>query len=205
MKLSNISIDDALKLSILDKEKIIYGGVTNDYVATDVAIILGGPVDVMKARAYAGYKLYKQGLCKKFIVSGKPKNDTEFGYISEAETLQKHLISFGVDKADVLLDEDALTTHENMIFACLVINRNIKWQNVKKATIVTSHSHLKRSLILAKMYFPSFVTLYGVYSQDDGEGPGNWYNSDKYARSGDYEVRLLKGLIDNKLCDDIEF
>lgn len=205
MKLSNITIDDALNLSNFDKEKIIYSGITNDYVATDVAIILGGPVDVMEHRAYAGYKLYEQGLCKKFIVSGKPKNDTEFGYISEAQTLQKYLINFGVDKEDILLEEEALTTHENMIFACLVINRKIKWQNAKKATIVTSHSHLKRSLILAKMYFPSFVTLYGVHSQDLGEGPGKWYNNDKYAKSGESEVKLLKGLIDKKMCDDIEF
>ncbi|MBO5286365.1 MAG: YdcF family protein [Clostridia bacterium] len=205
MKLSKISMESALNLSNTDKETIIYGGVTNDYLPTDVAVVLGGPVALMQARAYAGYLLYKKGLCKKFIVSGKPCNNTEFGFISEAKTLQNYLINFGVDPADILLEEEALTTHENMIFACLVINRNIKWQNVKKVTIVSSYSHIKRSLILAKMYFPKSVTIYGVHSLDEGEGPNNWFNSDKYAKSGDYEVRLLKELVDDNQCDDIDF
>ena len=201
----NTPLEELYALSIADKESIVFGGVTQDFCETDVVILLGGPLSNMKPRALAAYELYKAGLVKKIIPSGAPKRETEFGLLSECDYMSKILVDAGVNPDDIIAENEALTTHENMIYGALQINKTLRWFNVKRVTIVSSYSHMKRSMALAGFYFPKFVKLLCYHSTESDELLGNWVNSDVYGGDTDYEIRLLKQLIDDNQMDDILF
>ena len=201
----NTSLSDLLALSSEKKEEIVFGGVTQDFCETDVVLLLGGPLEMMRARALSAVGLYKAGKVKYIIPTGAPENETEFGKLSECKYMVQILLSEGVSPDCIIEENSALTTVENMIFGALQIQRNLGFKNVKKVTIVSSYSHMKRSILLAKTFLPKYVTVYGYHSTDDGEGPKNWLNSKIYNGGPDYEIRLLKGLIDNGQAPDILF
>ncbi len=199
----NLSLEELYSLSNEEKEKIVFDGVPQDFVKTDVVLLLGGPLEMMRARALAAVELYKAGKTSCIIPTGAPKRETEYGYLSECDYMTKVLLEEGVLPEHIIAENEALTTHENMIYGALQINKNMRWFKVKSVTIVSSYSHIKRSMVLASFYFPSFVKIYGYHSIVDGEGPSNWAGHEIYGGGPDYEIRLLKQLIDDNQMEDI--
>ena len=187
----NFSLEDLYSLSNEDKEKIVFGGVTQDFCKTDVVILLGGPLNQMKSRALAAYELYKAGLVKYIIPSGAPKRDTEYGNLSECDYMTKVLVDAGVNPDDIIAENEALTTHENMIYGALQINAKLRWFKVKTVTIVSSYSHMKRSMVFAGFYLPKFVKLQCYHSTVNEELLGNWQDSEIYCGDTDYRQQVV--------------
>ena len=205
MLVSKTSLEELLALPITVQEKILYGGVEPIAYDSDVAILLGGPLEHMESRAMAAVKLYKEGKVKHIIPTGAPFRESEFGNLSECDIMIAYLKREGVPDEAIIPERQALTTRENMIYGVLEVNRKLSFYKVKSITIVSSYCHIKRSVALAKFFFPSTVTVYGYPSTCEEELPGNWYNSELYKDSFSYEIPLIKALIDNNFMDDIEF
>ena len=111
------------------------------------------------------------------------------------------LLSLGVPEEAIILEEEATTTKENMIFGTLQINRRLKIQFTKSCMIVTSASHLRRSLALAKLYLPRSITISGC----PAGSYENWANDERMSDAVKREIPLLAGLIGYGLIDDIEY
>lgn len=115
----------------------------------DVAIILGAalwsdkPSPGLRERLDYGYDLYKQGYFKAFIVTGG--HDHNGSTLSEAEGMRDYLVAKGVPQAAIVLENDARSTYENLLFSKpLALKRG--WD---KLLIVTHDFHAPRAADIA--------------------------------------------------------
>ena len=135
------------------KANIAYGHYTEPTGNFDAALVLGGNPDVMKSRAEAAAKLYHEGRCKLFIPTGGVAWETEFGFITESQTLRKYLVDFGVPEEAIVCEDKATTTVENMRNVKEIMDARIPSQRPRVA-VVTSYFHIRRSVALARHYLP---------------------------------------------------
>jgi len=115
----------------------------------DAAIILGAavweggrPSPSMSARVKEGVKLYKSGLVEKIIVTGG------LGRIppTEAEVMGKLATDLGVPQQHLILEKQAKTTEENILFSKSLGEK----AEFKTYVIVSDAFHLKRALLIAR-------------------------------------------------------
>lgn len=201
MKLSETPENRLAHLTDEQTEEIVFGRAYDDLPFADVALLLGTRPDISVIRAEAAAKLYLSGRVPYIIPTGGVKWEKDGKKTSEARFMADVLLARGVPEDAIILEEEALTTKENMIFGTLKINRCLKIQNTKSCIIITSASHLRRSLALAKLYLPRSIKISGCPA-DSYEG---WRTDSEKRGFVLREVALLKGLIDNGLIDDIEY
>ena len=121
--------------------------------------------------------------------------------MSEANFMKRLLIENGVPEEAIILENEARTTKENMIYGTLQINRKLKFEKVDHVIIVTSRSHMKRSIALAKAFLPRKVTVSAYPANHEAtiaglnESTGAWIAK---------ELDLLKGLVNSGLVEDME-
>ena len=196
MKLSQITKEQINELSDSELFEIVFGGTGDDGSCADVALLLGTRPSIAKERAEAAAALYFAGRVKHIIPTGGVAWDVDGKKIGEAAYMADVMRSLGVPKEVIILEEEATTTKENMIFGTLQINRRLKIQFTKSCMIVTSASHLRRSLALAKLYLPRSIKISGSPAGSAKETP-----RETLVR----ETELLHGLIGYGLIDDIEY
>lgn len=112
---------------------------------TDVAVVLGArlwdnkPSPALKERLDAAYAGYKAGDYPVLIVSGGLDNPQM--KLTEAEGMAEYLEQLGVPEADILLENQATSTYENLLFS----RRIMEEQGMKTAAIVTHRFHGARA------------------------------------------------------------
>jgi hypothetical protein len=93
-------------------------------------------------RLKAGLAIAKKYPNSKIIVSGGvPKQG-----ITEADAMSKWLISQGIPKERILLENNSTDTVENGLFSTAILEK----ENIKDITLVTSASHIRRALTVFK-------------------------------------------------------
>lgn len=120
----------------------------------DYIIVLGcGLVNhqvtpLLKSRLDHGLELYKQQLAlgnkSELVVTGGQGLDEK---LSEAEAMKNYLVLEGVDAADILLEDRAVNTYENMLFSKQLIEKE---SLVYQAVFVSNNFHVFRSQLFAK-------------------------------------------------------
>ena len=207
MKLSQQNYDALRQLPQDQITEIVYGnGSCQDDGKTGVvALLLGGNPVVMPERAMGAANLYKAGRVKYIMPTGGVKWDTEFGHISEAECMKQHLLNLGIPEEVILLENEATTTRENMIYGPLQIERQLKIHGDYRVYVVTSPSHLRRSLALAKAYLPRKVLISGYPGVCPQGMPDTWHQDDFQAERVYREVELLHRFIHDGDIEDVEF
>ena len=200
MKLSQITTQQIKLLSDQQLNSIVFGGEGADNVTdsgcADVALLLGTRPDIAKERAEAAAELYLGGRVRHIIPTGGVEWETDGRTVSEARYMADILCSLGVPEDAITLEEEARTTKENMICSTLQINRRLRLQHTKTCMIVTSASHLRRSLALAKLLLPRSMTISGFAAGCASATPRETLLS---------EAELMHGLIEHGLIEDIEY
>ncbi len=122
---------------------------------TNAIIILGYPSrkaeelsSILHTRLDLGIKLYKEYSNAKVIVSGAAVHNS----LVEAEIMAAYCVRNGVDSDDIFLEKKARNTYENALYT----TRLMRSLNIKKATIVTSIFHKKRSKYLFQRHLTDF-------------------------------------------------
>jgi uncharacterized SAM-binding protein YcdF (DUF218 family) len=127
-----------------------------DPVKSDVIVVLGAgvtkegwPGKTSLSRAIKGIVLYRQGLAPKIIFAGGwAQND----FIASATAMADIASKLGVPEKDIFIDDTSRTTYENAINAKKIMAE----QGMKSAIIVTSASHMRRSMaIFGKLNIPA--------------------------------------------------
>ena len=194
MKLSEVKNCDTLTEQEL--ESIVYG-VTGDVdPAADAILLLGSRPEFCHERAVEAARLYHLGLAPVIIPSGGVEWEHEGEMLTEAHYMRRVLLSCGVPDEAITLENEATTTKENMMFGAVQLNRRLRIQKVRRLCIVTSANHMRRSLALAKWLLPRNLEIVGSAAPK-----GDWYTT-KQLRT---EVKLMWGLIQNGVIDDVEF
>lgn len=98
---------------------------------------LNATARIMKVAEY-----YRKIPKKIYISGGTPLQDQE----SESSVYAKELVALGVNFEDIVMEEESRNTNENALF----IAKELRDKGIKKIALVTSASHMKRSMLVFK-------------------------------------------------------
>ena len=200
MKLSEVKEEKLLAMTPEQKWSFICGGIRDEGEVADYALLLGTKPCWSVARARAAAKVYLEGRVKYIVPSGGVKWETDGELISEAEYMKRILLEEGVPEEAIILENEARTTKENMIYGVLQLNRKTKFYDGKRVMIVTSINHMKRSLALGKTFLPRFAQISYYPSQPDV--PREQLMADPSRM--DSALHLMWGLVHNGIVEDME-
>ncbi len=203
MKLTKADLKDLMNLTYEQKWDFICGNVRDDGKTGDVALLLGTKPEWVVERALAAAKLYHSGRVRYIVPSGGVEWDTDGEMLSEANYMKRILLAEGVPEDAIILENEATTTKENMIYGALRINRKTKFYDTKRIIIVTSMNHMQRSLGLAKAFLPSFCEISG-YPAMKTESKEIYLQSEFNRKLLDNAMELTKGLVDRGIIEDLE-
>ena len=203
MKITEVKKETLMALSPREKYDFICGDICDNGMSAPVALLLGGNPNNARNRALAAAELYRAGRVPYIIPSGGVKWDIDGEMISESHFMKRILMENGVPEEAIILENQATTTVENMIFGTLQIYRKLKFKNAPHVIIVTSEAHMKRSMALAKAIMPRALTL-SAYTAFHNAPTDEWFESEANLKALDTEVRLLKDLADSGFIEDFE-
>ncbi len=184
------------------KRNIIYGNITEATGFFDAALVLGGTPSVMKGRAEAAAKLWAEGRCKLFIPTGGVCWETEFGFISESQTLKQYMLRCGVPEEAIICEDGATTTHSNMTLSKPILAEKMDLTTAKIA-VVTSAFHMYRSLALAKAYIPE-SEFFGVSYTESADTPESFMNDPDISLAISKECYCLSSYVKRGLIPDFQ-
>ena len=139
----------------------------------DLALVFG----TRHSEAIDGvFKLYKAGLVRKVLVSGGQNRVTGE---NEAKEMSQKLLALGVEKDDLILEDQSTNSLENVVFSRDLIDKILGFAKVKKIIAVVKHYHSRRALMTLKKHFPVSVELIPVSYDIYGFTEVNWYDSEK--------------------------
>lgn len=205
MKLSQTDKNKLKELTIKQKTCIVFGNYKDDGLLADVALLLGTNLKIASERAKTASKLYFDGRVKYIMPSGGVEWEYEGEKVSEALYMAQMLKKMNVPDEAIILENESRTTVENMICSTLKLRRTIGIFNFHSVIIVTSPSHIRRSVELAKCFMPKSKKISGYAGDNFEYSKNHWFESETDIKNVDSEVYLLKELIDNKMIDDIEY
>ena len=136
---------------------------------SDLVIIFGTR---HKQSAKKAFQLYNNGLTDKILITGGKGNNN---ILSEAEELAEDLISLGVKKSDLIIENKSDNTLENVLFAKEKIEQTIGFENIKKVIAVVKHYHAKRALMTLKKHFPKDIELFPAIYDINNFNQNNWH------------------------------
>ncbi len=201
MKISEITEAQLLALPAEVKWNFLFGGICDDMENSDCALLLGTEPGKAKSRAEAAAKLYLDGRVRYIVPSGGVEWDVGGGEkLSEANYMRNILLSNGVPSDAIIMENEARTTKENMIYGTLRLNRTTKFYDEKRVTIVTSQNHMKRSLALAKTFLPRMVRIF-CYPSSAEFTYEQFLDDPEFV---DRELHLIHGLVHKGIVEDME-
>lgn len=146
----------------------------------DAALVLSGDVDFLRTRRAA--ELVLSGAARFLIVTGTGQG---IGGDSAPE-LQRAAEGFGVPRERILAETRSRSTHENLLFVAPLVRE----RGFRRVLLVTSRSHLRRALLVARHELPEVEWL-PVAARDAGPLPrdvrnrlGEWLKLVVYACRG---------------------
>lgn len=139
----------------------------------DLAIVFGSR---HKEPLLKVLELYRGGFVSKILLTGGINKKTGK---NEAEEMFKSLINIGIDKKDIILENKATNTLENVLLSKRIIENKIGFENIKTIIIITKHYHSRRCLMTLKKYFPKTVAIISIPYEIYGFNKNNWPKSVK--------------------------
>lgn len=205
MKFSQLPFDALDTLTDEQVTQIVFGAWQDDGGSAEVALLLGGDPVVCPERANAAAKLWHAGRVKYIMPSGGVEWQSHYGRFSEAELLRRLLLEEGVAEDAILLENEATTTVENMIFATLRLSRLRMVRSMKRICVVTSSSHLRRSLAHGANYLPRHLEISGFCVPRSGSDRESWVGDPIHDSRVRKELVLIKKLVDAGQMTDIDY
>lgn len=180
------------------KRAVCYGNYTEPEGCFDAAFVLGCNPTKQKSRAAAAAKLYHDGRCKLLIPTGGVKWETEMGYLSECDSMAQYMLEMGVPESAIMRENQATTTHENMVHAKALLASRMDLSAARIA-VVTSYNHVRRGTLLSKLHIPEAEHV-GVRAEYPNDNPEQYLKDFGLTQAVTTECRLLhenvvKGLI----------
>ena len=136
---------------------VVLGGATDSALYPRTNVEVNGAADRV---IYAG-RLYQDGKIEKILLSGGYIDWMGSGPNSPAEEMADILNLMGVPDEDLILETKSLNTYENALYCSQIL----KEMNIEKILLITSASHMPRSVALFEKQGMEVVPLptdYGV-------------------------------------------
>ena len=119
------------------------------------------------------YELYHKGLVPRILVSGGTNRVTGE---NEAWKMREKLIELGINRKDIILEDQSTNSLENVLFSEKVIKQKFGFERMKKIIAVVKHYHSRRALMTLKRHFPDDINLIPVTYEIYGFTAYNWFD-----------------------------
>ena len=123
--------------------------------------------------------------------------------LTECELMTRLLLSSGVPMDAIIPENEATTTRENMILATLQINRKNRFKGIDRVLLVTSVTHMRRSLAVAKAFLPQKIEVSPCPSCPDVPKE-QWLADPVNQNLMDKSLITLQKLVKNGFAEDME-
>lgn len=200
--MSELTPEVVQRLTPEQKWEICCSGIRDEGESAETALLLGSRPDRAVERALAAAELYRQGRVRTIIPTGGPKWEYRGELLSEAEIMSLVLRKNGVPDEAIVPENEARTTAENMICGTLQMLRHYH-RIPDSVIIVTSVTHMKRSMALAKALLPRKIraSMYPSYPAMDRD---EWLRLEDSRTHLDDSIRYHRELIENGDTEDFE-
>ena len=197
MKVSTLRME-SLSNEIIDR--IIYEGLEDRGDTGDCIMVLGSN-KALEYRVPKAATIYHDKRSPKMLLCGGTiGNDT----LSEAERMKRKAIELGIPSEDILMEEQSLSTKENMICALLPLERAFKLSRIQRILMVTTTYHMRRCILMAQAYMPKWIEISPCPADDTNTQRDTWYKSEKgYQRAKDEAWKIIC-YINEKSIPDFE-
>jgi uncharacterized SAM-binding protein YcdF (DUF218 family) len=137
---------------VIIESLIIQSAIIKNKQKSDYLIILGAglrgdiPSMALSQRLFTSLEYIKINPTVKIVVSGGRGPGES---ITEAEAMKYFLIKHGVNKDQIIKEEQSVNTFENMKFTAEILRKTDKKENIE-VTIITNNFHVLRAKFLAQ-------------------------------------------------------
>jgi len=200
MRVSLLKRED-LSNTIIDK--ILYEGLEDTGEKGDCIMVFGSR-SAPKYRIPKAVSIYQDKRATKILLSGGKMRETENGLFSEAEIMKVKALELGVANEDILSEELSMTTKENIICALLILDRKFRLSNINKILLVSSNYHMRRCLLMAQTYMPSWIKFSSCPADDIRTQRDNWYKNKNSYQKAISEAWKIICYINEKSIPDFE-
>ena len=152
----------------------------------------------------AAAELYFASRVRYIVPSGGVKWELPDGTYTEAEYMQKVLLELGVPEEAIVMENQATTTKENMLYATLLMNRLLGLHGMHRVYIATSQSHMRRSIRYARILLPAHLEVMPYPAKGGLEAKDVWHKTEDGRMRAERELKWIKVEIDRGTLEDIE-
>ena len=123
-------------------------------VRSDGALVFGTRFD---QPVYLAADLFHAGLIGFILFSGGINKRT---HENEAQRMKKLSLELGVAAADILVEDRASNTLENVLYSRDLLDRKFGLANINSLTAITKQYHMRRALMTLNKHFPAHIKIY---------------------------------------------
>lgn len=121
----------------------------------DVALVFG-TWHAWESSVEKAVELYHKKLVPKIIVSGGLNQETG---LVEGNLMAAKLLSLGVPREDILIENKATNTLENVLFSKKLLDEVLGLDTIKVIVAVVKNYHARRALMALKKQMPPHITF----------------------------------------------
>jgi len=132
-----------------------YMMVTTKLAKADIGFVFGN-AECAEDLAVQAAKLYKKGYFKKVILSG----GSVVSDISEAQRMCKIMTDMGIPKEDLILEDKATNTGENVTLGMDLLDKEIGLNNIQTVIIVGQIEASRRFIMTMEKHWPDVTKMF---------------------------------------------
>ena len=200
MLVSQIKEED-LTAEVIDR--LLFQDLADTGENVDCVIVLGS-IKAAKYRVPVAVDAYKAGRTGKIMLCGGKLRDFPDGCYSEAEHMKTAALAAGIPEESLILENSSQNTVENILCALVELQRVFWLSNVRRVLLVTTAYHMRRSLAIARYYFPAHITVIPCPADDTSTRRDNWMNTPVGMDRAKREGMKIVDYIRNGVIPDFE-
>lgn len=184
-------------------DSLLFNGIEDDGGEVDCIIVLGS-IKAYKYRVPVAAKAYLSGRSKKVMLCGGSIREFAEGQMSEAEHMHQYMLKLGIPEDSIILENNSQNTIENILYALVELQRSMWLNNVSKILLVTTAYHMRRSLHIARYFFPSHIEIHACPADDTATQRDTWMSTDVGVKRVNDEVFNIVNCVKNRVFPDFE-
>ena len=200
MLVSQIKEED-LDIDVVDR--LLFRGLEDTGENVDCIIVLGS-IKAVQYRVPMAVDVYNAGRASKVMLCGGKMRDFSSGKCTEAEHMYKAVLELGVAEEDIILEKESQNTVENILFALVELQRTLWLNKVRKVLLVTTAYHMRRSLAIARYFFPEHIDIIPCPANDNNTKRDNWMNAAVGIERAKGEAMKVVRYVTNGVIPDFE-
>lgn len=180
-----------------DQEITNYLFLEDEDQSGDIAFVFG--LQDWKDPIAKALELYFAGKVEKLVLTG---GNNRVSGEPEAENMYQFALEKGAKPEDLLVENQANNTLENVIFSKALVEKELGWENIQTVCGVMVNVAARRCLMTMKKHLPGHVTLKAcpyIYRRY-GIGKNDWH---KYPQAREFVGRQLQKIKDYLAKGDI--